>query len=680
MRDVIEVRYHEEGLLRLVGLSNEHHHGLLLVGAVDPLEAVRDVILLPERRMCPVDSIEIPYEVLDALVYRVLEEIPLELLVLGPLVILREVLAHEEKLLARMRPEVAIRGTKILRLLLEGLARHLPEHRALAVHDLVMREHEHEVLGVVIDHGEGELVIAALPEERIRTHVAEEVVHEAHVPLEVEAEAVLLDVTGDVRPCRGLLCDEQSARKALMELRVQMLQELHRIEVLVAAVDVPRCILALTTIVEVEHGGHGIHTDTIRMIAVCPEHRTADEEVRHLVLPVVEGQGAPVRVAREPWIRILIEARSIELCKPPAVAREVRRYPVEDDADASLMHVIHEVHEVLRCTVAARRSVVAGPLIAPARIERMLHHRHELNMRIALLLHIIRHLHRELTVIVELGAELRSAVLIDCLLLPCEGAEVQLIDRHRLFLDAGDAALRLLLLPCRIRPRKLSDVFHDGGIARTKLEAEGIRIDLQERLLVVTLDLILIEAARGEVRDEQLEHAGIAEALHHMAAAIPEVEVADDRNTLCVRCPYGERDTIDAVDPDRMRAHLLIDVIPDAALILLDITVGIGRREGIRVLGVLRRVVVIGDVVGIGRKCLVPGLLHRQEGREEAGLIDELHRIALSAEHELDRFCGRYEALHQQPLRDDVRTEDLLRVRGFRVGDVLHLRPVHDLF
>ena len=138
MRDVIKVRYHEDRLLRLVGLSNEHHHGLLLVGAVDPLEAVRDVVLLPERRMCPVDSIEIPYEVLDALVYRVLEEIPLELLVLGPLVILREVLAHEEKLLARMRPEVAIRGTKILRLLLEGLARHLPEHRALAMHDLIM--------------------------------------------------------------------------------------------------------------------------------------------------------------------------------------------------------------------------------------------------------------------------------------------------------------------------------------------------------------------------------------------------------------------------------------------------------------------------------------------------------------------------------------------------------------
>ena len=459
-----------------------------------------------------------------------------------------------------------------------------------------------------------------------------------------------------------------------------MLQELHRIEVLVAAVDVSRCVLALTTIVEVEHGGHGIHTDTIGMIAVCPEHRTADEEVRHLVLPIVEGQGAPVRMARETWIRILIEPRPIELCQPPAVAREVRRYPVEDDADAGLMHIIHEVHEVLRCTVAARRRVVAGHLIAPARIERMLHHRHELDMRIALLLHILCKLHRKLTVVVELGAELCGAIFIDRLLLPCEGAEVQLIDRHRFFLDAGDTALRLLLLPCRIRPRKLSDVFHDGSIARTKLEAEGIRIDLQERLLVVTLDLILIEAARGEVRDEQLEYAGIAETLHHMAAAIPEVEVADDRNTLCVRCPYGERDTIDAVDPDRMCPHLLIDVIPDATLILLDIAVGIDRREGIRVLGILRRVVVVGDMVSIGRKHLVPALLHRQEGREETGLIDELHRITLSAEHELDRFCGRYEALHQQPLRDDVRTEDLLRVRGFRVGDVLHLRPVHDLF
>ena len=197
---------------------------------------------------------------------------------------------------------------------------------------------------------------------------------------------------------------------------------------------------------------------------------------------------------------------------------------------------------------------------------------------------------------------------------------------------------------------------------------------------MVTLDFILIKAARGEVRDEQLEHTGITETLHHVATSIPEVEVADDRNTLCIRCPYGERDTIDAVDTDRMCAHLLIDVIPDATLILLDIAVGIGRREGVRVLAVLRRVVVVGDVVSIVRKRLVPGLLHRQEDREEAGLIDELHRIALSAEHELDRFGGRHEALHQQSLRDDVRTEDLLRVRGFRVGDVLHLRPVHDLF
>ena len=459
-----------------------------------------------------------------------------------------------------------------------------------------------------------------------------------------------------------------------------MLQELHRIEVLVAAVDVPRCILALTTVVEVEHGGHGIHADTIGMIAVRPEHRTADEEVRHLILTVVEGQGAPVRVARETWIRILVEACTIELCKSPAVPREVRRYPVEDDADAGLMHVVHEVHEVLRCAVATRRCVVAGHLIPPARIERMLHHRHKLDMRIALLLHILRDLQRELAVVVELGPELCGTILIDGLLLPCEGAEVQLVNRHRLFLDALDATFRLLLLPCRIRPRKLSDVFHDGSIARTKLEAEGIRIDLQERLLVVTLDFILIEAARGEVRDKQLEHAGIAESLHHMATAVPEVEITDDGNTLCIRCPYGECDTIDAVDADRMCAHLLIDVIPDAALILLDIAVGIGRREGIRVLGILRRIVIVGDVVAVRRKLLVPGLLHRQKRREEAGLIDELHRIALPSEHELDGLRRRHEALHQQSLRDDVRTEDLLRVRGFRVGDVLHLRPVHDLF
>src|SRR5207244_7050294 len=62
----------------------------------------------------------------------------------------------------------------------------------------------------------------------------------------------------------------------------------------------------------------------------------------------------------------------------------------EDDADAVLVQVVDQEHEVLGRAVAARRGEVAGDLVAPRLVERVLHDRHELDMREAHPAHVIR--------------------------------------------------------------------------------------------------------------------------------------------------------------------------------------------------------------------------------------------------------------------------------------------------
>src|SRR3546814_7829794 len=90
-----------------------------------------------------------------------------------PFTLLRELAAHEQQLLARMREHEREVGTQVGEAL-PAVARHLPEQRTLAVHDLVMGQRQHEVLAERIEHSEGQpiLVVAAMDGVKIgRAHV-----------------------------------------------------------------------------------------------------------------------------------------------------------------------------------------------------------------------------------------------------------------------------------------------------------------------------------------------------------------------------------------------------------------------------------------------------------------------------------------------------------------------------
>ena len=80
-------------------------------------------------------------------------------------------------------------------------------------------------------------------------------------------------------------------------------------------------------------------------------------------------------------VRVLEDRAAVEARQAMGILREVARHPVEDHADAGLVQPVHEVAQVVGFAEAARRRKVAGRLVAPGFIERVLGDRQQLDMR-----------------------------------------------------------------------------------------------------------------------------------------------------------------------------------------------------------------------------------------------------------------------------------------------------------
>ena len=173
---------------------------------------------------------------MDAGVLGVLEQPPVELAGLGPLGLLAELAAHEQQLLAGVGPHEGEVGAQVGQLL-PAVAGHLAQQRALAVDDLVVADRQHVVLGEGVDQRERHLAVVVAAVERVLGGVVERVVHPAHVPLEAEAQPALGGRAGDARPGGRLLGDRDAAGHPLVDGGVHLLEELHGLEVLAAAVD-----------------------------------------------------------------------------------------------------------------------------------------------------------------------------------------------------------------------------------------------------------------------------------------------------------------------------------------------------------------------------------------------------------------------------------------------------------
>ena len=171
-------------------------------------------------------------------------------------------------------------------------------------------------------------------------------------------------------------------------LLIEAAEEVDGVEVLASAEFVGNPFAFLARVVEIEHGGDGVHAQAVDVVFVEPEHGARHEEAAHLGAAVVEDVRFPVGMESLARVGVFIKVCAVEVSESVRVGGEVRGHPVENHSDAVLVQVVDQVHEILRRAVAGSRREVSGGLVSPGTVERMLHHGQELNVREAQLANI----------------------------------------------------------------------------------------------------------------------------------------------------------------------------------------------------------------------------------------------------------------------------------------------------
>ena len=270
-------------------------------------------------------------------------------------------------------------------------------------------------------------------------------------------------------------------------------------------------------------------------------------------------------------VSVFEERLTVKICKAVGILREMSRNPVQDDTDPLFMHIVYEIFELLRSTIAGGGSIVAGYLVAPGAIVGMLGNSHQLYVGIA---HFF-----------DVGGQFRCRLLIGIVavlfravfLFP--GAQVNLIDTHGSFTRIGTFAF---LNPGCVAPTEGVVPGRDGSGARAVLGILGKGICLENDLSGLRGNGKFVKLTRLDVRDELLVDAGGLQQMHGAGIRIPVVEIPYNTDFCCMRSPYCKIITFFAVKGHRVCTKLIVDFIVGA--FAEQVTVTGGNEAGFCVL------------------------------------------------------------------------------------------------
>ena len=522
------------------------------------------------------------------------DQVPVEAAVVVPLRALRELASHEEELLARMRPHPAVQRAQVGELL-PVVTGHPAEQRPFPVHHLVMRERQQELLGEDVHEPERELPVVPLPVDRIGGEVVERVVHPPEAPLEVEAQPAIRGARGHFRERRRLFRDHQRTWMQVADALVHFLEERVRFLILAAAIPIGDPLSGFAAVVAVEHRGDGVHAQAVDVVLLEPEERAGQQEVPHLVATVVEDQRPPVGVRALPRILVLVQRRPVEARQRVRVGREVRRYPIENHADAARVQRLDERAELVRVAVPRRGREVPRDLVPPRAAEGMFRDRQQLDMREAHVRRVIRELRA------RFGPRQRAISLLDD---ASPGTDVHFVDRHRL---RERVARRRRALPqeLAIAPLVPREIVHDGRRLRRSLGAKSERVGLQQpRPAATRPDLELVARARAHLGNEELPDTGGADRSHRMQPPVPGIEVPDEGYGARGRRPHRERGPVDPVVVRRVGSEALPEPLVPALGGEVAVELAQRRREAVRVAQREGRAARIADLDQIAEQVL----------------------------------------------------------------------------
>ena len=209
------------------------------------------------------------------------------------------------------------------------------------------------------------------------------------------------------------------------------------------------------------------------------------------------------------------------------------------------MELVDEVHQIVGDAEAAGGGKVAGALVAPGGVQRVLGDGHHLHVGEAHLFHIGHQPARDVPVAEELA--LAGAA---------PGAQVHLVDIQRTVVDR--MALPVLQ-PLLVAPLIAGQVVELGGVAGTGLGVEGVGVGLGQHPAVPGVDRVLICIVLLHARDKQLPHAAV-QAVHGVGLLTPAVEVAHHGHAPGVGRPHAEDIAVLPVHTGGVGAQIVLGV------------------------------------------------------------------------------------------------------------------------
>ncbi len=228
-----------------------------------------------------------------------------------------------------------------------------------------------------------------LAEHRILLVVLQGVMHPAHVPFHAEAQSSSIGRARDHRPGSRFLGDRQRVGVVAIDRLVERAQEVHGGQVFTAAMFIGNPFAFLATVVEVEHRGDSVYAQPVDVVLVEPEQGAGDQERAHFVAAIVEDGAFPLGMESLAWIGMLEQMGAVKVCQAVLVVGEVRWHPVENHADAGLMQMVDQGHEVLRRALARGRGKVPRGLVTPGAEKRVFSYRQQFDVRKAQLANMV---------------------------------------------------------------------------------------------------------------------------------------------------------------------------------------------------------------------------------------------------------------------------------------------------
>src|ERR1700728_2881605 len=160
-----------------------------------------------------------------------------------------------------------------------------------------------------------------------------------------------------------------------------MAQKSDGFEVFASAVDIGGPLALTTAVIAIEHRGNGIDAQTVDVKMLKPVQRASDQEALHFAAAEIVDVSIPIPMIPLERIEMFEQRSAIEARQSVRIGGEVRRHPVENDADTGGVQRLDETYQPLGRSELAARSEKAQRLIAPRSAEREFGDRQQFEVR-----------------------------------------------------------------------------------------------------------------------------------------------------------------------------------------------------------------------------------------------------------------------------------------------------------